>query len=172
MLIRCNPKTLYFKIENNNTRRRIYYGFDSRREYQKGAAAILRLRLFGILPRESSYGSSIRRQPYSCRRTPACGKRQIPVLPKIIRHLFFAESSRLRETANSARSKQNFGSAFLVFTLANRAMVRQYGVSRILAVGLPLAGNGKFPSDETTCSHFFEILFNAKTTFSCVSGIK
>ena len=43
--------------------------------------------------------------------------------------------------------------------------------SRILAVGLPLAGNGKFPSKKT-CGHFFEILFNAKTTFSCVSGIK
>ncbi len=27
--------------------------------------------------------------------------------------------------------------------------------SRILAEGLPLAGNGKFPSNETTCSHFF-----------------
>ena len=37
------------------------------------------------------------------------------------------------------------GCAFLVFSLANRAMVRQYGVSHILAVGLPLAGNGKFP---------------------------
>ena len=92
--------------------------------------------------------------------------------------------------------------------------------SRILAEGLPLAGNGKFPylilakaiigilhsvffgilsrespsvrqygkavflprdsrlretansRKQTTCSHFFEILFNAKTTFSCVSGIK
>ena len=32
--------------------------------------------------------------------------------------------------------------------------------SHILAEGLPLAGNGKFPLDETTCSHFFEILFN------------
>ena len=90
----------------------------------------------------------------------------------------------------------------------------------ILAEGLPLAGNGKFPyiilakaiiaklhsvffgilsrespsvrqygkaiflprdsrlretansRKQTTCSHFFEMLFNAKTTFSCVSGIK
>jgi len=36
----------------------------------------------------------------------------------------------------------------------------------------PLAGNGKFPSKERLVVIFFEILFNAKTTFSCVSGIK
>ena len=44
--------------------------------------------------------------------------------------------------------------------------------SRIVAEGLPLAGNGKFPSKERLVVIFFEILFNAKTTFSCVSGIK
>lgn len=42
----------------------------------------------------------------------------------------------------------------------------------ILAEGLPFAGNGKFPSKKKTGSHFLEILFNAKTTFFCVSGIK
>ena len=67
-------------------------------------------------------------KPYSCRGTPACGKRQIPVAKTIIARLhsaffvlflvnpssvrqygeavFLPRVSRLRETANSRRKKQ------------------------------------------------------------------
>ena len=70
-------------------------------------------------------------KPYCCRGAPACGKRQIPVLSNIFAFIL-CRGSRLRETANSRRTK------------------------RLAAFFLP--------SDETTCSHFFEILFNCCLT--------
>ena len=62
--------------------------------------------------------SSMRRQPYSCRGAP-------PALP------------------STTRSCGNF--AFVIFLRSLVNPPRQCGGSRILAEGLPLAGNGKFP---------------------------
>ena len=49
--------------------------------------------------------------------------------------------------------------------------VRQYGLPYSCR-GSPACGKRQIPVEKKTCSHYFEILFNAKTTFSCVSGIK
>ena len=98
--------------------------------------------------------SSVRQYglPYSCRGTPACGKRQIPV-------------------SNISKSNHcNFAFGVFWYSLVNRPRFVNMAC-HILAEGLPLAGNGKFPSKNDLQS-FFEISFYAKTNFSCVSGIK
>ena len=60
---------------------------------------------------------------------------------------------------------------FLVFFLVNPSSVRQYDLPYSCR-GAPACGKRQIPVEKKTCSHYFEILFNAKTTFSCVSGIK
>ena len=63
--------------------------------------------------------------------------------------VFLPRVSRLRETANS-----RFSSKIFAF---------------ILCRGFPACGKRQIPVERKTCSHFFEILFNAKTTFSSAS---
>lgn len=53
---------------------------------------------------------------------------------------------------------------FLVFLLVNRPSVRQYGLPYSCR-GTPAGGKRQIPVEKKTCSHFFEMLFNAKTTF-------
>ena len=84
--------------------------------------------------------------PYSCRGTPACGKRQIPV-----------------SNISKSKSLQFCIRRFLVFFLVNRPRFVNMAC-HILAEGLPLAGNGKFPHISTKTiiailhSAFFGIL--------------
>ena len=86
-----------------------------------------------------------------------------------------AEGSRLRETANS-----RFIKYFCVYHLPGNSRLREtansHRTKRLAVFFSPVGRNDLqsffLPSDKTNCSHFFEILFNAKTTFSCVSGIK
>ena len=49
--------------------------------------------------------------------------------------------------------------------------VRQYGLPYSCR-GAPTCEKRQIPVEKKTCSHYVEVLFNAKTTFSCVSGIK
>ena len=58
-----------------------------------------------------------------------------------------------------------------LYSLGICPSVRQGGISRILAVGLPPAGNGESPPNETAFCHFFEILFNAKIYMGSLNAI-
>ena len=74
--------------------------------------------------------------------------------------VFLPRESRLRETANS-----RFIKYFCVYPLPKGSRLRETANShrtKRLAVFFS-------PVERKTCSHFFEILFNAKTTFSSAS---
>ena len=109
------------------------------------------IRHFFVVFHEFDLGSSIRQSRILAEGLPLAGNGKFPYL--ILARAIIAI----------------LHSAFLVFFLVNPSSVRQYGLPYSCR-GTPACGKRQIPVERKTCSHFFEILFNAKTTFySCLA---